>query len=274
MTRKGPRPCPSCSVEEIRAALRGELGRDRLRPRIWADLVTSRHVQLVAEGRATVERLAAAYLLKEEIYFPEPKARRRRELPTDRRAQALAQIVAHRLDTLVPQAAAFRDRHLNGQFLPLKEMTDWIKAQAASEVLPPEAPYAMRRTLAFLSPTRRLVELEIRSDGVLAELKEIATTLVKTYHTGWDEAEAVVFILTKAIPPIPLGRSAVKFGVVPSASHITLVVSPRLAPREVAAFYSEIRGGIGLGRDKPFAVKHLALAVFVERTMSSGRRLG
>ena len=80
----------------------------------------------------------------------------------------------------------------------------------------------------------------------------------------------MVFVLTKAIPPIPLGRSAFKLGVVASASHITLEVSPRPAPREVAALYSEIRGRIGLGRDKPFATKHLALAVFVQRTMGSG----
>ena len=173
----------------------------------------------------------------------------------------------------MPQAAAFRDRHLDGQFLPLEEMTDWIKAQAASEgVLPPEKPYTMRRTLAFLSPTRRMVEVEIRSDGVLAELKEIAATLVKSYHTGcrirprrWSSSSR------RRSRRFPWGAAPSSSASCPAPRTSPLRSAHGSPPREVAAFYSEIRRRHRLqGHDKPFAVKHLALAVFVERTMGSG----
>lgn len=88
---------------------------------------------------------------------------------------------------------------------------------------------------------------------------------------GWNEAEAVEFVLTENIPAVPLGRIEYVPAVVPAASHIAMSISPRLAPREVAALYAQMRERVLGGHDKPFADKPLALAVFAERTRLKGK---
>ena len=97
------------------------------------------------------------------------------------------------------------------------------------------------RSLSFLDPQRRIESLEIRGDGALAWLKRIARDIVEYERTGWNEAEAVLFILTEDIPPVPLGRIDYRHAVVPAASHLALEVSLRLAPREVAELYGQRR---------------------------------
>ena len=301
--------------QRVRTALRRELRRKRLRDGIWNDLVHWGQVDQVLRGSLTIKDLAQRYLIKEEDYFPQRSRRTPRELPSDKRAQALAQIVAVRIEWGLPVMALFRERHLDGRYLTFEEMAAWIRSQGAAEGPPttaslavPVASYGdfpagtreerrawhlawLRRetervtadpdcelppsrvgfpqSLSFFGPARRLERLEIRGDGVLAWLKQIAETIVGSEHPGWNEAEAVLFILTGDIPAVPLGRVAYATAVVPAASHITMEISPRLSPREVAALYGEMRDRILLGRDKPFADRHLALAVFVERTRSS-----
>ena len=70
----------------------------------------------------------------------------------------------------------------------------------------PPAQVQSRQSLSYFSPALHNERLEIRGDGVLAWLKQIAQEIVEYEHTGWNEAEAVLFILTEKIPPVPLGR--------------------------------------------------------------------
>jgi hypothetical protein len=242
--------------------------------------------------------------------------RSHRELPPDKRADALAEIVALRIEWLLPAMRLFRERHLDGKPLGFEQMADWIKARRDAEGPPTTAALAVpvtsygdypggtreerrayhldwlrretERVLAdpdaelppsqvqspqrldFYSPSGRIENLEIRGDGVLAWLKQIAADIADSFHTGWHEAEVVRFILTGAIPHVPLGRVEYSPAVVPAASHIMMAVSPRLAPREVAALYATMRERIRLGRDRPFDDKHLALAVFLESARLSG----
>ena len=124
---------PADPYREIRAALRRELDRKRLRDGIWKDLVHWGFAEQVLRGSRTIEWLANAYRIKEEDYHPQRRARPHREPPADRRAQALAQIVAFRLDWLLPAMALFRERHLEGGHLSVEEMAGWITGQAAAE---------------------------------------------------------------------------------------------------------------------------------------------
>ena len=302
---------------KMRAQLRHELGYRRLRNDVWEDLVFSRHVALVESGSWTIEQLAHSYRIKDAIFSSHATRRAAsRDLPADRRAEALAQIVAIRLDWLLPAMRVFRERHLGGGYLTLEEMADWIRAQGASEGPPtiaclpvpvtsyadfpsgtkeerrahhldwlaretqrvlgdpdcelPPAEVSFSRSLSFLDPQRRIESLEIRGDGALAWLKQIARDIVEYERTGWNEAEAILFILTEDIPPVPLGRIDYRHAVVPAASHLALEVSLRLAPREVAELYGQMRDRLLAGRDRPFSDKHLALAVFAEQTRLSG----
>lgn len=308
---------PADPYREIRAALRRELDCKRLHVGIWKDLVHWGFAELVLRGSRDIEWLANAYRIKEEDYRPQRRARSHREPPADRRAQALAQIVAFRLDWLLPAMALFRERHLGGGHLSVEEMAGWITGQAAAEGPPmeaalpvpvadygefpagtrqerrawyleflgrerdrvladpdcelPPAQVQSRQSLSYFSSSLHNERLEIRSDGVLAWLKQIAHEIVEYEHTGWNEAEAVLFILTENIPPVPLGRIEYIPAVVPAASQVAMSVSPRLSPREVAGLYGQTRDRVWRGHDKPFSDKYLALAVFVEETRLAGQ---
>jgi hypothetical protein len=309
---------PKSPYEQIRAGLRRELGRRRLRSDVWAILLYYRHVQLVASGTWTIAQLAESYRVADATFSRHGKRRPSSvELPADRRAEALAQIVAIRLDWMLPATRVFRERHLDGKYLTLEEMADWITRQRAAEGPPtiaslpvpvttysdfpsgtkqerrayhldwlrretervlsdpdcelPPSEVIFARRLSFLDPQGQIESLEIRGDGVLAWLKRIAQDIVESEGIGWNEAEAVVFILTENIPYVPLGRIHYKHAIVPAASRLILEVSLRVAPREVAALYGQRRDRILRGRDKPFSDKHLALAVFVEETNLAGK---
>lgn len=152
---------------------------------------------------------------------------------------------------------------------------DWLAREAARITADPDGELpasqtADRLTLDFQVDHQRSEQIAIRSDGVLAALKRLAADR-ELRSAGWGEAEAVTFILTENIPWVPLASSAYEHAVVPNASHITLSVSPRLAPQEVARFYAQARGRVMHGRDRPFGNdKPLALAVFVEETRLAG----
>ena len=304
---------PDRRQEEIRAALRSALAVKRLRAGLWRDLVHWGFVRQVTRGIWTIEELANAYRIKEEDVYPAPAPRTRREAPPDNRDKAIAQIVAHRLDNL--QASQFRDEHLEGRFLPFKEMATWIKKQAAAEGSPAAAslevpisaanPYQPRQagaqgrscyldwlrrevervaadpccqlpvpgrsgplTLTFETPFGRLERIEIRSDGALAELKKTATW-IQSLHSGWNEAAAVTFLLTARVPLARLQRASVREGLLAATSRIELELSPGLAPREVASLYARYRRRFAKERDRAMTDKHLALAVFAERTVRS-----
>lgn len=118
--------------------------------------------------------------------------------------------------------------------------------------------------LSYPTPSWDFETIQIRGDGALAELKAVADTLRDSYP-AWDEPAALLFILTELVPAIPLSRTGVRFGLMPATSHIDLMVSSQLSPREVAALYANTRRGLAIHRDRSHDYKHLALAVFAGR---------
>ena len=311
---------PEPPFEEIRRALRRELGRKRLRKGLWTDMVHSRYVQLVAEGRWTIQRLAQVYERREETLFPPTRPRREvvREVGPDKRAEALAQIVALEAEVMAFGVLDFRKWFLGGKLLPFEEIPRWIKEQAAAEGPPAptylsvpvaaennydphillhhsredyaawlereaarvsadancELPVGWRsnpQTLTFPAPRGRSEIINIRGDGTLALLKWFAYALSgASLFAGWAEQQSVAFILCGAIPRIPKARVSLKYAIVRAASHIDLEVSPRLAPKEVGAVYAEARSRFQATIDRPMDDKHLALAVFAQRTLYAG----
>ena len=132
---------PDPVYEKIRRELRRELQVRQLRPSIWNDLAHWGLVEKVRQQRFTVEQLARAYRIKEDDHYPcRPQLRRlQRRLPPDRRSEALAQIVAFRLDWLRPAVALFREEHLDGGRLAFEGVRDWVRQRAASEGRPAAA---------------------------------------------------------------------------------------------------------------------------------------
>jgi hypothetical protein len=151
---------------------------------------------------------------------------------------------------------------------------DWLRREVERVAADPscQLPAPSRSgplTLTFETPSGRLECIEIRSDGALAELKRTATWIMDL-HSGWDEAAAVTFLLTARVPLGRLQRASVREGLLAATSRIELEVSPGLAPREVAALYARYRRRFAKERDRAMTDKHLALAVFAERTVRSG----
>jgi len=107
--------------------------------------------------------------------------------------------------------------------------------------------------------------------GRLRLLKDKVTQLLGS--VPWDdEADAVDFILTGTVAPLPLAHLTAIPAHLPALSRLEMKVDPRLGPREVSSLYSEGRAEFVEGRDKPMQEKHIELAVFCAEQLTSTAR--
>ena len=128
----------SVAERKLRQALADRLaGRGlSLRPAIWRDLVNSKNVKLVLDGRSSFERLLEVYLGKEETYYPQPRAGR--EVlhvfeDTHARARALSELCARLLRGYCGVDALRLRAHLAGGLLAVEQVGPWILEQAQAE---------------------------------------------------------------------------------------------------------------------------------------------
>ena len=128
----------SCDQRKLRDALNEKLaGRGlRLRPAIWKDLVNSKNVKLVLDGKSSLERLVEIYLDKEETYYPQPRAGR--EVlhvyeDTHARARALSELCARLLYGYCGVDAFRLQARLAGRLLSAAQVPQWIEEQARAE---------------------------------------------------------------------------------------------------------------------------------------------
>ncbi len=224
----------------------------------------------------------------------------RKTVPPDRRLSALAEMIAIEAGRL-PDVAAFREEHLGGKLLPFEGVAPWIRERAQGEagtfdvefplppgIKPPEyVPFetfplwlrkladhleaqnlqvlgsARLKTLRFIDAQTDFVSaVPVDRQGVTGCLKNLAKTLVSRYPI-WQEHEAVAFVLTGLVPPIP--RASLKVSVSTyMPPTLTLTIDPRMSKVEVANLYSRHRKTIFAGQDKPMSDKHLKLAVFLQ----------
>jgi hypothetical protein len=121
--------------------------------------------------------------------------------------------------------------------------------------------------------------IAIRRDGALAYLKTIVSgiALHLAPHNigglcdsfGWQEHEAVAFVLSGWRPPIPKGRVGMIFGYLPALRRITMEVDFRTPSAEVARLYNEARGTLRAAQDRPLNPKTLELAIFTHEHVGS-----
>lgn len=223
-------------------------------------------------------------------------------LPPDERLLALCEVLAlhaaRRRDV-----QAFRTEILGGRLIQDEDIPEWIERQVAKEgqsghlltvtvavsedALPPigasvqEQLTAAQRAVAAGQPVRYGLEAPVIGyptkdgaaqftyvafGGTLWRLKKLAQSLAKEY--GWQEAQAVAFVLTGAVPLLP--RGWVRLSWRTSGPRITLEVDPRLSRTEVARLYGRWRGRVFRGADKPIERKAARLAVFAEEYRDSG----
>ena len=124
--------------ERLRKALKEKLARQglRLRPAIWKDLVHSKNVRLVLEGKSSFERLLEIYLDKEETYYPRPVAGREVVQiieDTHARARALSELCARLLRGYCGVDAFRLQAGLAGRLLSVEQVGPWILEQAQGE---------------------------------------------------------------------------------------------------------------------------------------------
>jgi hypothetical protein len=126
-------------------------------------------------------------------------------------------------------------------------------------------------TLEYGPLGRGAAVIEIRANGILACLKEIASgSNGLCLHTGWLERAAVAFVLGGLLPPRRYATVAARPGAYPAAAQITLTLSANLSVKEVTGLYRGARSAFRGAFERSMDKKHLALALFVDELRESG----
>jgi hypothetical protein len=166
--------------------------------------------------------------------------------------------------------------------LPVNRVPEWINAQLSAAPLPAprslppmmedelrrviEYPPRVSTTLLFIQNGRiRKVTVATTYAGKetpLATLAALARTLAVRWR--WHPAQATMFVLTGNQPTVRSAVADIELnGETPTASRIVLTVDPSLSPKEVAAWYSEVRALIKPSRVRPMGIRSYRLAQFV-----------
>lgn len=195
-----------------------------------------------------------------EFHMPAENRSQAMAVSPDDRGTALAEIMA--LDAArLPEVASFRQRVLRGRLLESDRVGAWIRRQAKAaaagpaerrELLndsnkPPLASSELladgsRTVLTFQDDQTTTANVAVQRAGPLGYLKSLATWLGRRY--SWSEAQAVSFVLTGRVPLLPSARvSVTPRSPFPARSTITLELSPRLKPADVAELYRKARSG-------------------------------
>lgn len=230
-------------------------------------------------------------------------------VPADRRGEALACIVADDAAQL-PQVVSFRRDVLRGRLMSLEQIAPWVRRQAErggpathyarvpltekwtpaveGKLWPPRPGISYDLDLLhFPNPEKVVESVPVRAGGTLQRLLAVAKFLARRH--GWTEAYAVAFVLTGKTPAPVQGRVTVTMRTPYSAlSTLTMELSPRLNPAEVARLYQKARTGELFGpaapglragaalpaeRVKAMSDEHCELAVFIAQA-NDGRSWG
>ena len=98
--------------------------------------------------------------------------------------------------------------------------------------------------------------------GDLERLRTVSESLSRQF--AWMEGQATLFVLTNMIPLVSFMRCGYRLNLrLPVASRIQLTIDPIVSPRQVAAEYEHMRGGLVNTRYRNVSERHLHLAIFV-----------
>jgi hypothetical protein len=191
-------------------------------------------------------------------------------------AAALPQVLDFRREVLrgrllsTPDVAAWVLRRREGEGRP----TTWTRVPRTDggELDPAAAEGAEGEVLSFLGPDSPWPRsVFIRAGGTLRRLKSVAARLSARYP--WTEGQGVGFVLSGSPPALPRARATVHRRSRWEATIISLELSPRMSPRDVAELYRSVRTELlGPGhRDRDIQNPARAdLAVFAAR-VNDGR---
>ncbi len=116
----------------------------------------------------------------------------------------------------------------------------------------------------FPLPGEPPVTVMTSAGGVLEELRELSQRLARRF--SWNPLQAVLFILTGAIPSVPLVRvTSERSASRPAFTRVVLDVDPTASPSLVAEQYRQHRKDIFPRRVRALSARHLKLAAFVAR---------
>jgi len=267
---------------EAAAALRQELEERLKRPvsdAVWEMLVEERYAEevlrsyddderaqrfdeLVARARR-LEKFGARMGASSARARPEPVAVR----SSGDRGEAAAELLAADGRRL-PQVRRFRQDILQGHLIAPDAVPAWVRAQAERDGLPgggaPLLKYPEVQGEAWIS---------VHPAGVLGKLRNVVQVLSLSY--GWDQAEAVRFVLCDTPPTLP-ARAFHRQGIFPCASgRILLDLPPWVSDDEVLSLYHQGKHNAGLAHQKPLSSKIAALVQFVCRRLGeNGQPVG
>jgi hypothetical protein len=241
------------------------------------------------------ERVAADFIEHLGVQKTERKPRIKVVSTERERLLALLAAEAASQDVFV---VGYRARHLGGDVLPVHQLKEWLELQQAgfthgrtwsSLQLPPGRKFERQdghwtvakgvplnaavhrqvtRTLRLTNPEEPDAEplrVSIGGMGSLHALDVVASRLVDTF--GWTARDAAAFVLTGHVPAVIRMMGIISANLrAPSLSRIWLEIDPDCTSQEVAAFFAELKGSMGLrGRgvarsDKPVRLMSLALS--------------
>jgi hypothetical protein len=184
-------------------------------------------------------------------------------LPPDRRAYAVAEVLKIEA-AAVPEVKQFRASRLASRLLAPQEVHDWVldayrdayfEAPPLTYVVVPEHDRAgepvdwIRPELRYKhadEPGSRFVR--IGASGALAELKQIAGQLESLF--GWKEEDASTFVLTGHVPVEPRARATSLLPRSRGQARMSLDISTRVSPADVASFYAKARRHFEFGHER------------------------
>lgn len=269
-----------------------------VRAEVWDQLVRRPGFGQMANGPTPERDLADEYSALEAV-----KTRRRKqpftkahpEVPADRRLQVLAEVMASEA-VADPEVVAFRTEILGSTLIDLGHVASWIEAQRDEDgppttflVVPvgdgtklngnlrgfwPQSPIeidesnpAVGRRAEYIFHSVNRVE-PVRYAGVLDRLRVISEVLAARF--GWQEAEAVTFVLSGKAPTVPLAKVESSLSL-PYGSRIRIDVDPTVPPQRLLKLYRNARAHALGGRHRAMSDKHLELARFLHFKPSDDR---
>jgi hypothetical protein len=268
-----------------------------IRDDVWNYLVKHRFVSEYLNGFGDIQTLAEEYR-DLDGHFQRNSRREHisRELPPDNRSEALSEVISCEASRL-PAVVEFRKQHLRGHLVSVDNWTSWLKRKAAKEE-PEESeepnlcvPISYGRKLLVraedcvvfhhLDVSRidpetfrpEYINVAAKRGGVVDALLATAQEVMETFRPAFDLQRSVVLILTgearlpRGIAEVPINDDF------KSLSRIRLDIDPRMKPKEVQDYYSEVRKSFlsmlyNSDRDRVMSEKHLQLATFIAREYS------
>ncbi len=189
----------------------------------------------------------------------------------------------------------FRSRFLGGEVLPFHELPEWLQQQQLNTTpgrtwsaleLPPGVKFQRQdghwtlakrvpfnaavhrrvtRTLRLTDPEEPRGEplrVDIDGMGALHVLDELSVRLADTFR--WTQPDAATFVLTDHVPTVVRMRGVTAVNLqAPSLSTIEMSIDPDCTSQEVAAFFAQLKGGMGSsGRGVARSAKAVRLMKF------------